>query len=432
MSARDTALSVLIACRRQQAWSDGVLKEYISKDRLDRRDAAFATQLSYGVLQNRMLIDYWIASFLNSKFSDLHPVVCDILRIAVYQLKFLEKIPASAAVNEAVTQCKKYSNIKAAGLVNAILRNMLRAPERMIVPTEFHLKYSHPMPLVELLQESLGQDKLEPFLKSNNTAPKTCIQVNPLICDTQSAIQILNDEGYNAQLHAWLADCILISGGSIEHSSLYNNGSIYAQDVAAKLAAICSGVKPGDSVLDCCSAPGGKSFAAAIEMKNQGQIISCDLHSHKMKLIENGANRLKLSIIHPMQADASKHNPEFDHRFDVVIADVPCSGFGVIRKKPDIRYKDVSETMKLPELQRKILHTQSTYVKPGGCILYSTCTVLKRENEEVSFTFLKEHPNFSAEVLPLPEHFGKKSMLTLLPCDDDTDGFFIAKFRRND
>lgn len=431
MSARDTALSVLIACRRQQAWSDGTLKEYILRDRLDRRDAAFATQLGYGVLQNRMLLDYWIDGFLRCKRSALQPVVSDILRLAVYQLKFLDKVPPSAAVNEAVAQCKKHANPKAAGMVNAILRNMLRCPERLSLPQDLSVRYSHPQPLVDLLQESLGE-KLEAFLQCNNESPKTCLQVNTLRCSTDSAVATLKEEGFSVALHPWLRDCLLISGGSVEHSSLFQDGFVYAQDAAAKLAALCSGVKPSDRVLDCCSAPGGKSFAAAIEMQNKGEIISCDLHAHKIKLIEKGAQRLGLSVIHAMQADASQFQPEFAEAFDVVIADVPCSGFGVIRKKPDIRYKELTAVAQLPQLQKRILDNQAAYVKKGGCLLYSTCTVLKRENEAVAEAFLKSHPQFSAELLPLPSQIAKTAMLTLLPNDYGTDGFFIAKFRRND
>lgn len=431
MSARDTALSVLISCRRNQAWSDGTLKEYIKRDQLDRRDAAFASQICYGVLQNRMLLDYWLDLFLTGGRSKLQPVVLDILRLALYQIKFLDKIPASAAVNEAVNQCKKQANPRAAGLVNAVLRNILRNPDRLQMPEELAIRYSHPKPLVDLLRKNVGEEKLEQLLRCNNAAPKTCIQVNTLNCTVESAVQMLTEEGFLVEHHAWLDDALLISGGSLEQSALFQNGAIYAQDAAAKLSVLCSGVKPGDYVLDCCSAPGGKSFSAAIQMKNIGNITSCDLHKHKIALLDKGAQRLGLSVIHAVQADASQPIPGNVNAFDVVIADVPCSGFGVIRKKPDIRYKDLAEMEKLPELQLRILNNQANYVKPGGCLLYSTCTILKRENESVAEAFLNTHPNFSAEVLPLPSFFGSKTMLTLLPCDYDTDGFFIAKFRRN-
>lgn len=432
MSARSTALSVLIACRTKQAWSDGTLKEYIARDRLDRRDAALASRLTYGVLQNRMLLDEWIGRFLNCRLDKLQPVVTDILRLAVYQIRFSDKIPPSAAVNEAVSQCKRYANPRAAGLVNAVLRSMLRTPEKLAFPDDLSVRYSHPQPLVSLLTESIGEGNIEAFLQSDNEAPKTCVQVNTLRCTTAAAEEKLLAEGFCAERHPWLSDCLFLSGGSVEQSALFLSGEIYVQDAAARLAAICSGVKPGDFVLDCCSAPGGKSFACAIQMQNTGRIVSCDLYAHKTVLIEKGAERLGLSIIHAEQADASAFREEFAGAFDVVIADVPCSGFGVIRKKPDIRYKNIAETEKLPAVQRSILNTQAGYVKPGGTLLYSTCTVLRRENEEVCTAFLEQHPEFSPELLPLPEQFGELTQLTLLPYEHGTDGFFIAKFRRND
>lgn len=432
MSARETALSVLIACRTRHAWSDGTLKEYISRDSLDRRDAALASQLTYGVLQNRMLLDEWICRFLYCKIEKLQPVVADILRLAVFQLKFLDKIPPSAAVNEAVSQCKRYANLHAAGLVNAVLRSMLRTPEKLELPDDLCVRYSHPKQLVSLLSDSIGTDHIEMFLRCDNEAPKTCVQINTLRCDTVTAEKKLVDDGFSVECHPWLPDCLLVSGGSIEHTELFVSGAIYVQDAAAKLAAICSEVHSGDTVLDCCSAPGGKSFACAIQMRNIGKIVSCDLHAHKMTLIEKGAERLGLSIIHAQQSDASQYREDFLGLFDVVIADVPCSGFGVIRKKPDIRYKDVRETEKLPDLQLRILNAQAAYVKPGGCLLYSTCTVLKRENEDVCAAFLQMHPEYSAQILHLPEMFGQRTNLTLLPYEYDTDGFFIAKFRRND
>lgn len=432
MSARDTALSVLIACRKKQAWSDGTIKEYIARDGLDRRDAALASQLAYGVLQNRMLLDEWIGRFLNCKIDKLQPVVTDILRIAVYQITFLDKIPPSAAVNEAVSQCKRHANPRAAGLVNAVLRNMLRTPEKLELPEDLCIRYSHPQELVNLLSDSIGKEHIEAFLRCDNEAPKTCVQVNTLRCDAAAAEEKLREEGFNVERHPWLDDCLLLSGGSIEHSALFLSGAVYAQDAAAKLAAVCSGVKPGDTVLDCCSAPGGKSFASAIQMQNTGKIISCDLHAHKTVLIEKGADRLGLSVIHAEQSDASVLRDDFVRSFDVVIADVPCSGYGVIRKKPDIRYKNVSETEKLPALQLRILDTQAAYVRPGGILLYSTCTVLKRENEEVCAAFLEAHPEYTADDLPLPYMFGKRKQLTLLPFEYGTDGFFIARFRRKE
>lgn len=431
MSARDTALKTLIACRRQNAWSDGALKQNIQADGLDRRDAALATKLCFGVLQNRLLLDAWIEAYTNRKPEKFQPVVLDILRLAVYQLRFLDKIPPSAAVNEAVEQTKRAANPRAAGLVNAALRGMLRSPDRLRLPADLSLKYSHPPALVKLLRENVGDDRLEPLLASHNAFPPTCLQVNTLQSTSEEVTAVLEREGYSVSAHPWLRDCLLLTGGTPEKSEVFRDGSVYVQDPAARLAVLAADPHPGMDVLDCCAAPGGKSFAAGIQMVGVGQITSCDLHPHKIELIKKGAERLNLGLIQAETRDASVSEPAWKHRFDLVIADVPCSGLGVIRKKPDIRYKELDALTKLPEIQGRILDNQANYVKPGGVLLYSTCTILKRENEEVVSAFLRTNPDFTLEAFELPGDLqAAEGMLTLLPCDQGTDGFFIAKLRR--
>lgn len=431
MTARQTALSALIACRKRSAWSDGVLKEYIARDRLDRRDAALASRLCYGVLQNQMLIDFYISRFLKGKLRDLQPVVLDILRLGVYQLTMMDKIPPSAAVNEAVEQGKKYANRSAAGLINGVLRAITRA-EALPEPPDLATRYSHPMELVERLRDSVGDELLPALLKSHNDAPRTVIQVNTTKITGAEAAELLQKQGVGCEKHPWLPDCYYLTGtGNIEGLDAFRDGLVYVQDPAARLAAMASGVEPGMKVLDCCAAPGGKSFAAAIQMKNTGSILSCDIHPHKMDLIGKGAERLGLSIITPQLQDASQANSRWEGALDVVIADVPCSGLGVIRKKPDIRYKDLSRIDNLPRVQSAILEQQAAYVRPGGVLLYSTCTILKQENEAVVEGFLANHPEFSPEELKLlPECGLSGPMATFLPCCQDTDGFFIAKLRK--
>lgn len=431
MSARDTALRTLIACRRQQAWSDGALKQNIARDGLDRRDAALATQLCYGVLQNRMLLDWWLSRQVRGKLESLQPAVLDILRLAVYQIRFLDKVPVSAAVNEAVEQAKRFANPGAARLVNGTLRSMLREPENLELPEDLSLRYSHPAELIALLAENVERDQLEALLACHNSTPPTFLQVNTLQGDLANTAEQLKKEGYQAEPHPWLPDCLTLRGGSPEHSEAFRRGLVYAQDPAAKLAVLAAAPKPGMAVLDCCAAPGGKSFAAAIAMENRGSICSCDIHPHKIELIRKGAQRLGLSCITPQERDASAAAPELAEAFDLVIADVPCSGLGVIRKKPDIRYKPLEQLSRLPEIQQRILETQAAHVKPGGVLLYSTCTILKRENEAVVSAFLRDHPSFEAEPFSLPGGFhAPQGQLTLLPCDHGTDGFFIAKLRR--
>ncbi len=431
MSARDTALSVLIACRRQNAWSDGALKQQIVRDRLDRRDAALATRLCYGVLQNQLLLDHWIGAFLKVKPSSVQPVVKDILRLAVYQLKYMDKIPASAAVNEAVNQTSRLANSRAAGMVNAILRNMLRSPERLSLPGDLSVRYSHPSSLVDLLRENVGEEKLEPLLCSHNLCPETFIQINTVRSTMEEAADSLVRDGLQVQAHPWLPNCLQISGAGVDSTEAFRGGLVYVQDPAARLAVTAAGLKPGMHVLDCCAAPGGKSFSAAVDLCDRGAVVSCDIHPHKIDLIRKGAARLGLSSIESDVQDASVVRTEWIDLYDAVIADVPCSGLGVIRKKPDIRYKDLEQIKVLPVIQSRILEAQAHHVKPGGVLIYSTCTILRRENEDVVNAFLSVHPEYSAESFTLPGSLsGSNGMMTLLPCDHGTDGFFIARLRR--
>lgn len=434
MNARTTALTVLIACRRQGAWSNGILKEYIQRDRLDRRDAALCAQISYGVMQNEALLDDLIGQCLTKPNAKLQPIVRDILRIGAYQLLFLDRVPANAAVNEAVEACKRSANPKAAGLVNAVLRRFAGKKDELHRPRSLSVRYSHPEELVELLRQSVGEQKLEAFLAADNSVPETVFQCNPLKADCERVEKELDQYGVRYRRHAWLPGAYLVSGtGDVETLPIFSEGRVYVQDPAAKLAVLASGVQAGMRVLDCCAAPGGKSFAAAMQMENRGSVLSCDIHAHKTALIEKGAQRLGISIIQAQTADAAQENPTWLEMFDTVIADVPCSGLGVIRKKPDIRYRDLEQTQRLPEIQREILENVSRYVRPGGVLLYSTCTVLKRENEAVAESFLQSHPEFSPESFPVfdPLSAPQNGMLTLLPCTDQCDGFFICKMRRS-
>ena len=428
MGARDTALSVLIACRKGGAWSDGALKHQISKDRLDRRDAALASRLCYGVLQNRMLLDYWLDGFVQRK---IQPNVRDILRLAVYQVRFMDKIPDNAVVFEAVEQTKRLENDKAAGFVNAVLRNLLRSRKQLKLPKDLPTRYSHPEELVELLRENVGEDRLEALLQSNNEAPETYVQVNTTLATTEEVTEQLTKAHLDVTKHPWMPDCLMVSGGSIEQTEAFKEGLLYVQDPAARLAVMAAGLQPGMQVLDCCAAPGGKSFAAAVAMGNQGVIFSCDLYKHKIELLEKGTERLRLSSVHPMQQNALGWREDWMENFDAVLCDVPCSGFGVIRKKPDIRYKELPQLESLPKLQSWILLTQADYVRPGGVLLYSTCTLLKRENEDIIHEFLTRRKDYTAEAFTLPNGISApEGQCTLLPCDHGTDGFFLCKLRR--
>lgn len=434
MSARETALSALIACRKDGGWANAVLKDYIARDRLDPRDAGLATRLTYGVVQNRNKLDFYLKQLLTGRLKDLQPVVRDILHLGLYQLLEMDKIPESAAVNESVELAKKYAkNPKAASLVNGVLRNAARRKGALEKPTSYADKYSHPDALISLLKANLPKGKLESMLIANNAAPQTVVQVNLLKTSASNLVERLEREGVSAVYHGWMDNCLVLSGtGSIEHLPSFREGLFYVQDPASRLSVLCAGLPEHAKVLDCCAAPGGKSFAAAIAMKGTGSIISCDVHGHKTALIENGAARLGISGLTAKQQDATVFVPEWENAMDAVLCDAPCSGLGIIRKKPDIRYKDLTETEQLPKLQLAILSNQARYVRPGGTLLYSTCTVLRRENEDVVRGFLETHPDFCLEPLALPEVFPKNEtgMLTLIPGEYDTDGFFISRMRR--
>ena len=434
MDARETALRALITCRRQSGWSNAVLKQTIAQEKLDSRDAALATRLCYGVVQNRGRLDFYLAQLLKGSVKKLHPAVRDILHLGLYQIYDLDKIPDSAAVNESVRLARKYGAPGSDRLVNGVLRNAVRTKGGLQEPVSYADKYSHPEELITLLKAALPKGTLESVLIADNQAPQTVVQVNTLKITREGLLERLTAEGVAATPHGWMPDCLILGGtGSIEKLPSFQQGLFYVQDPASKLSVQCAGLQEGFRVLDCCAAPGGKSFAAAIAMRGTGKITSCDVHPHKVSLIENGAGRLELENITARLQDASVFVPEWEEQMDAVLVDAPCSGLGIIRKKPDIRYRDLKETEALPELQKSILWNQARYVKKGGVLLYSTCTLLPRENEEVVAAFLDAHPEFSLEKLALPPVFpeNETGMLTLLPGQRDTDGFFISKMRRN-
>ena len=279
MSGRETALNALIACRTQEAWANGVLKEYIQRDRLDRREAALAARLCYGVLQNRNKLDFYLKQLLTGKLKDLHPVLRDILHLGLYQLRFMDKIPESAAVNESVALARKYCPKQrfAPGLCNAVLRNAVRTAETMKEPTSLEDKYSHPAKLIRLLGSYVGKQALEPMLAANNETPDMTVQVNTLKVTVTQLAEQLQAEGVQAKPHMWMKDCLCISGtGDLEKLPSFRDGLFYVQDPAAKLSVVCAQLPMEGNIrlLDSCAAPGGKSFAAAIAMGGCGSISS--------------------------------------------------------------------------------------------------------------------------------------------------------------
>ena len=442
MDAREAAMLALNACQRQGGWSDGALKKQLAAAELSGRDAALATQLCFGVLQNQMLLDFYLSKFSNIPLKRMEGKVVQTLRLGAYQMLFLTRIPHSAAVNSAVTLVKTHcKNPRAAGMVNGILRSMERSRQNMpVIPqgdpvAYLSTLYSHPEWLVKEFILSLGEEETAQMLAADNSQPPTAVMVNTTRTTAEELKAMLEADHVEAEPHPWLENCLLLHRtGDLERLEAFQQGLFYVQDPASRLSVLAAGAKPGMKVLDCCAAPGGKSFAAAIAMENQGEIVSCDLHPHKKKLIQAGADRLGLTIISPKTADGKVFRPEWENAFDLVLVDAPCSGLGVIRKKPDIRYKDPAPLADLPAVQLDILRNAARYVKPGGTLMYSTCTLLYRENGEVVETFLAENNSYKAEAFPLPGPVGlvQGGSVTLWPHRHGTDGFFISKMRREE
>ena len=437
-SARDTALSVLTACRKEGAWSDGSLKNAIKNNGLDARYAALATHICYGVLQNRSLLDFYISHYCTQKAEKLQPTVLDILRIGAYQMIFKDKLPSNAAVNEAEEMTKRSECKKAFGLVNAVLRKIAANKDNLPpIPSDskvdyLALKYSHPKWLVERLEGIMGQEAEEYLAAGNAPVPLTA-QVHTLQAKREELLTELHRENIGAEPHPYLDSAFTVTGsGNLEALDAFLRGDFTVQDTASRLAVLAADPKAGEKVLDCCAAPGGKSFAAAMLMGNEGSITSCDIHPHKLKLIENGAKRLGIDIIETALADGKVQREDFVGAFDTVICDAPCSGLGIIRKKPDVRYKDPVALKGLPNIQKAILENVSSYVKPGGTLLYSTCTILPEENEEVTEGFLASHSEFTKEIFTLPGVGEVWGQVTLWPQRYGTDGFYICKMRRNE
>jgi len=435
--ARISALTALEKCRRANAWSDAVLGSVMDSGGLEGRDRALCTAMCYGVVQNMLLLDAAIGRFSSVKVNKLEPKVLDILRLGAYQILFMDRVPDSAAVNEGVKISKKLGYARASGLVNALLRKISSnkatclEPKGKTAAESLSLKYSHPIGLVEYFIGLIGEEDTSKLLERHNAAVPITLQVNTLRSDAASIMDELRSVGIDAKAHDFLPDCIVISSGNISALESFKNGGFYVQDAAAKLSVMAAAPKAGDRILDVCSAPGGKSFAAAILGGGDVSITSCDIHENKLSRIRESANRMGLGCIETYAADARENREEWNGAFDIVIADVPCSGLGVIRKKPDIRYKDMSAFDALPGIGLDILKNVSRYVKNGGVLLYSTCTLRREENEDVVKAFLGENSDFCLEGFSLPGLGAvPEGMQTMWPHVHDTDGFFFAKLRR--
>lgn len=431
MNAREIALTALNSCRTEGAWADAAIKKAIKVGKCSPQDASLSTRIFYSTVQNRLLLDFYIGHFLKGKLKNLQPVVLDILRLSVVQILYFDRIPDSAVVDEAVEMTKKRANGKASGLVNAVLRSIIRSKDSLPETKDYSIKYSCPQELLQLIKRSVGPKELEPFLIAQNDSVPITVRINRLKTTPEELIRKLEKEHVTAELHPFCPECLNLTGtGNISNLKAFTEGLFYVQDAASVLSGYALEVGRNMKVLDCCSAPGGKSFSAAMNMGNTGSIISCDIHEHKIPLIYAGAQRLGITNLTAMVKDASLDCEIWHDYFDRVICDVPCSGLGVIRKKPDIRWKQLQDIEKLPVLQLKILETQSRFLKKNGILVYSTCTIVPEENEKVVEAFLKDHTDFIREPFKLPFEGGERGDVTLYPHKHKTDGFYICRLKR--
>lgn len=433
MSARKTAVTLLIQREKTQGYSNLMLDNALSKSELDIRDKRLCAALCYGVLERQLTLDYIIRKYSTKSPEKLDSAVLQILRIGLYQLLYMEQIPDNAAVSESVKLTKKFRKTSAAGFVNAVLRNFIRDDKKINYPDNDIFKtsvmYSVPEWLVKKLFEHYGQKIACEFLKDSLNAPPLTIRRNPLIITEEELVIKLESKGI--EKHPHVPDAyILRNGGNVRENEVFKNGGFHVQDIASQLCAMAVDAKENMTVLDLCAAPGGKTFTIAQHMNGNGRIYAFDLFEQRAAMIKKGADRLHLQNICAKQGDSSIYNGELPMA-DRVLCDVPCSGIGVIRRKPEIRYKSEKELELLPQIQMAILENASRYVKPDGILLYSTCTILKEENEMVAEKFLLSHPEFEKVPL-LPELHEKlsSSMITLMPSLFGSDGFFMAKFRR--
>ena len=417
MSARMVALTVLSQVFSEQAYAGIALDRELKKSSLDVRDKAFASKMVYGVIQNLTFIDYQIEKASDIKLKKILPVILNLLRLSVYQIFFLDKVPDSAAVNEAVTITKKLHLSKTAGFVNAVLRCIIREGKKLPDADDkiqyFSVLYSYPKWLVRLWLSELGEENLPKMLAAGNEEALTAIRVNRTKIGIDDFLK--NVDGVNAQTEYGV---VLKNCGDIKKIYGFNEGYFTVQDTSSQMVGHLLAPKRGESVLDVCSAPGGKTTHIAELMENEGEVVAWDLYEHKRRLVEDTAARLGLSIIKPYVHDAKVFKEELAETFDKVLVDAPCSGLGIIRKKPDIKWKrKPSDIELLQKEQFEILTVSSKYVKIGGVLLYSTCTVSDAENTGVIEKFLKENTNFVIDGNPK----------VLYPYLDNTDGFFICR-----
>ena len=440
VNTRNLAFKVLLSVEQNGAYSAIALNNSIKENKLSPLDASFMSSLVYGVLERRLLLDYIIKQYSKIPLKKIELKTKIILRLGILQLLFMDKIPESAAVNESVKLAKKNKLQKSAGFINGILRNSTRAEIKYTLPDKnkdkanyLSINYSCPRDIVELWIKSYGDSITETVLKSLSGRPELTARVNTLKTTPEKLIEELKSEGVEAERSELEANALMLKNtGSVEKLKAFKDGKLYIQDLSSQLCVKALDPQPRDIMLDVCSAPGGKSLTSAQNMNNRGKIYAFDIYEHKLKLINKSAERLGITCIITDVRNASEDKRELPLA-DRVLCDVPCSGLGIMNRKPEIRYKENILDSSLPKLQYTILCNSSKFVAVGGTLIYSTCTLNPAENNENAERFLEEHPDFQPVKIDLDVKRAvdePENMLTLFPEINPSDGFFIAAFRR--
>lgn len=421
---RKTAYAVLLKIEKEQAYSNLELNRQIQIMKPD--NPAFVRELVYGVLENRIYLDYILAGLIPKGLRGVKKPVLTLLRMGLYQIIFMDSVPAYAAASETVRMAKKLTPGRD-GFVNGVLRGYEKKKASIVLPdrsralTEYlSVRYSYAEWIVKLWLSQFGEEKTEKLLAAGNRRPEVSVRVNFLKTDRKSLAAALEKQGFETRESSESSRVLLVKGSGLLDTCRYRQGHFSIQDTASVLAAEALGAEPGKTVLDICAAPGGKSLALAEIMENTGQIRSFDIYKHKLSLLEKEAERLGISIVRTEENDGSIFRRDLSESADCVLVDGPCSGLGVIRRKPEIKYREISDRgALLAEKQLQILAASSQYVKPGGTLLYSTCTVNRLENEEVVRNFLESNKEFE-----------KVFERQFLPDADETDGFYICRMEK--
>ena len=439
MNSRELAFKTLYDIERNKNYSNISINKNFKNVNISDQEKGLATELIYGIIENKYYLNYIIDKLSKIKSKKMSTYVKISLWLGIYQILFLDSIKDHAAVNESVNLIKKYDK-KSSGFVNAILRNVLRQKDSIMeikdkdINDELSIKYSYNPWIVEKWIKDFGQEFTEDLLDANAEKPNLYIRTNTLKISRDELIGKLAKEGIKCTKVNGIDEAIMVQNlKNIEGNELFKLGYFTIQDISSMLVGKIANPEKDSKVLDICSAPGGKTTHVATIMENTGQVIARDVFDHKLKLIKSTVNRLGLTNVSIENRDALKLDDNSIDKFDYVLADVPCSGLGIIRRKPEIKFKEGSELSGLPDIQSKILNNASKYVKENGTLIYSTCTIHDEENINVVEQFLKENINF--ELVPI-ENINidldnqEKGYIKIYPNIHGMDGFFIAKLKR--